>query len=81
MKYLGINMNIDELRRKMVADGVPSEFAGIATGLAADYANDIHINAFNRGYNLGHVDGMERGTGLRNSILRDLRQHECTQPS
>jgi hypothetical protein len=41
---------IDELRRKMVDAGIPSEYAAIATGLVAEYAQAAYQRGYNRGY-------------------------------
>ena len=53
---------IDELRRKMLAEGIPQAFAGIATGLAAEYAMDAYCQGYSKGYNDGHAEGKEKNT-------------------
>jgi hypothetical protein len=44
---------IDQLRRDMVAAGVDSEAAGVAVGLAAEYAQRAYMQGYDRGYCAG----------------------------
>lgn len=44
---------IDDLRRKMISAGVPSKYAMIATGLAAEYASTAYVQGNTRGFNAG----------------------------
>jgi hypothetical protein len=46
---------IDRLRRGMISAGVPSEFAAVAAGMAADYAS----KAYTHGYDRGFLDGID----------------------
>ena len=68
---------IDQLRREMIAKGVPSEFAAIATGLAAEYAQRAHIQGYYMGYDVGkkagqtlRSDATERGLAIIGSGRR-----------
>jgi hypothetical protein len=44
---------IDRLRRDMLAAGIPSEYAAIATGMAAGYASKAYTQGHGRGFNQG----------------------------
>jgi hypothetical protein len=44
---------IDRLRRNMLAAGIPSEYAAIASGMAAEYASTAYTQGHGRGFNQG----------------------------
>jgi hypothetical protein len=46
-------LGIDRLRREMLAAGIPSEHAAVATGLAAEYASTAYTQGHGRGFNQG----------------------------
>lgn len=46
---------IDRLRREMVSHGVSPETAAIATGLAAEYAQQAFAQGYSLGYDAGHA--------------------------
>ena len=47
--------SIDQLRRAMIAAGLSSEDAAVATGLAAEYAQKAYMNGYERGYDAAGV--------------------------
>ncbi len=72
---------IDKLRRAMVAAGLTHESAGIAVGLAAEYAMDAHCSAYSRGYEDGHRDGMAKAERKRVSLKSFLGLPLVSDPS
>ena len=47
-------MNIDDIRRKLLSEGLSAEQAGAACGYMADYAMDAYKQGFERGCTEGH---------------------------
>jgi hypothetical protein len=50
---------LDDLRRRMIAAGIPSEHAASACGFAAEYA----MTAYKQGHSRGYNQGFEWGQG------------------
>ena len=50
---------IDILRQKMIAEGMTADMAGIAVGLAAEYAQKAYMQGYNKGFENGVADTLQ----------------------